>query len=147
MNKKQEILAPLAPASSKELNSGDLDFSADDSNKNSRLPQEVFLETETLRGTEKDFNPAQLAELVLDKEGDPLGNKSFKDDLLFNSEELDVYQENSRFVPGKAEVAEIGSRKEKDKFLYSLEGWYADDKTGKNLAARERKQKKLDEKE
>ena len=31
-----------------------------------------------------------MAELVLDKEGDPLANHSFKDQLLFDSEELQI---------------------------------------------------------
>ena len=96
-----------------------------------------------MHGTGKDFNPEKKAAvLVLDKEGDPLGNKSVKDELLRMTEEFEVLERNDRFSPSKVEAAEIGSRKEKDKFLYSLEGWYADDKTGKNMAARERKQKK-----
>ena len=102
----------------------------------------MTLETITLHGTGKDFNPEKIAEIVLDKEGDPLGNKSVKDELLLATEDFEVFDRNDRLSPGKVEAAEIGSRKEKDKFLYSREGWYADDKTGKNMAARERKQKK-----
>ena len=65
---------------------------------------------------------------------------------MFNSDEYEVY-DNDKMNSKAENAAEITSRKGKDKFVYSLEGWYADDKTGKNMAARERKQKKMDEKE